>query len=220
MKYGPAVIAVVWLGFVSATPSAAEDAPRFSKGLIVGITTANLSGGDFSELIDPESRVSVGGGVFVAHSLFRGVSIQVRALYTGKGAKTISIATDPDGNEIGEITSTWKLDYVNVPVLLRLAVPIGPRVRPFVSAGPDFGFNVASEVKTELNGAGSLPNQDFDAKSPDVGIAGGLGLEFGVGSGWVFLDAQYTLGLSGAFGTASPFQDKNRAWAFSLGYGF
>ena len=32
--------------------------------------------------------------------------------------------------------------------------------------------------------------------------------------------AQYTFGLSGAFGTTTPFEDRNRAWTFSLGYGF
>src|SRR5512134_3825518 len=131
VRYGPVVIALAWLGFVSAAPSAAQDAPRFRKGLMMSVTAASLSGGDLSELIDRSSRVSVGGGAFVAHSLSHVVSIQVEARYTGKGAKTISAATDVDGNKIGEITSTWELDYVNVPMLLRFAVPTSSRLRPF-----------------------------------------------------------------------------------------
>jgi hypothetical protein len=110
------------------------------------------------------------------------------------------------------------LDYIEIPVVARLGY--GRQLRVFVNAGPYIGFLVRAKTITSgtstvyLDPAGTqlflLPPDyqplmlSFDAttsvredvRSTNLGIVGGGGLLYPLGSGSVILEAHFSLGLS------------------------
>jgi hypothetical protein len=75
-----------------------------------------------------------------------------------------------------------KFDYLEIPVLLKLRIPMGS-VHPFIFAGPAFGFNLKAlieGIKIE-----DMPSSDYSA------VFGG-GLQLGRS---IHLDVRYTMGL-------------------------
>ncbi|HEY5219972.1 MAG TPA: outer membrane beta-barrel protein, partial [Gemmatimonadaceae bacterium] len=105
------------------------------------------------------------------------------------------------------------LDYIDVPVYLRLAIPTGV-ISPFAFAGPQASF----ELKCGTD-SGDCP----DSGRPKVTYAGviGAGLQFGVLSG-LSVEGRYVYGLSNlkvnTISTTNSY--KTRSFLLLLGLGF
>ncbi len=137
-------------------------------GIKGGANIANVNG-DFTETIaDWKSTVGFCGGIFLELNFGRILTIQPEVLYTMKGA------------DAG--TGKLQFDYIEIPVLLKIRIPIGS-IHPFVFAGPAFGFN----LKAVLDGVEvhDMPTADYSA------VFGG-GLQLGRS---IHIDARYTMGL-------------------------
>jgi hypothetical protein len=147
-------------------PQTAAADVRF--GVKGGASIANVNG-DFADgLSDWKSTVGFCGGIFLELNFGRVLTIQPEILYTMKGADT------GDGK--------LKFDYLEIPVLLKLRIPMGS-VHPFIFAGPAFGFNLKAlieGIKIE-----DMPSSDYSA------VFGG-GLQLGRS---IHLDVRYTMGL-------------------------
>ena len=109
--------------------------------------------------------------------------------------------------------SSRRLDYIDVPVYLRLAVPEGV-VRPFAFAGPQASW----ELNCDANG-GNCPGSGRP-KVTFAGIIGG-GLAFPELNGLV-IEARYVYGLTdlklGTVGSSSSY--KTRSLLLLAGIGF
>jgi hypothetical protein len=110
------------------------------------------------------------------------------------------------------------LDYIEIPVLGRLT--FGDKIRFFIDAGPYVGFLVRARAVTKgtsafyLDEAGTMPiiippatdPAEFDLgadtdvkdslKTTNIGLAGGGGLIYPLGSGELILEARFQLGLT------------------------
>ncbi len=197
-------------------PSQAVTSLGWQKGILVNVNIARIDGGSLAKIYDFDYRTTLGGGVIVLYPLSEVFALQTEVRYAEKGAEYPYIGTDVDGNVI-KGTQTWKLKYIEVPILARVYVPTGSRLRPLCFAGPDLGFELSSKV--EDSGTGRELTLDGVAKF-DFGVSFGGGLEIGAGQGCLILDARYTLGLKKVFTGAGASEDKNRSLAFSLGYAF
>ena len=176
------------------TAPAALAQPTF--GLKAGLNVSTFTGLDEDDLDggDLTSRLGFVGGVFAEVPLSPQFSIRPELLYSQKGAR-IS-ASDTIEGEAFDIEQDLNVDYVEVPVLARFAVPVSPLLRVGVLAGPSVAFKARESIAVTFNG------EEVDPEDLDLGedlftstdIGGVLGAD--IGSGPFAVDLRYTFGFA------------------------
>jgi len=142
-------------------------------------------------------------------------AIQPEVYYSMKGAKQ---KASGDGFSVD---AEIKLDYFEIPVLLKLLIPLkGSGVKPFVFAGPSLAFNSTAKVKGESGGVSAEIDIKDDVTSTDFSLVFGGGIGFPVGKGELGFDARYILGLSTIDDTVDPDEIKNAVININVYYGF
>lgn len=201
-----AILAILVLG--TATVQAQMPV---SFGLRGGMSMSNLSLDP--EFVELDSRTSLAGGGFLVLDLPGILDIQVEALYMPKGATADVQITDESGEVTGTGELTYKLDYLEVPLLARVGLGTGPI---HLLAGPALGFKVTS--KATLDG---FPDEELDwIKSTDLGLVVGLGAALPSSFGSVVIDARYNLGLNNLNDSDEGADFKNRTFLVSAGVAF
>lgn len=159
---------LLFVSFIAIGLSA--NAQKFSVGLKAGANISNFTGGDFSD-VNKKALIGFYGGAYLNFWLGNNFTIQPEALISTQGAKV-----EDAGN-----TESYKLTYINVPVMFKYKTTGGF----YVEAGPQVGFKISE----------SVPDQSIDnfAKNLDLSIAGGLGFQTGGGFG---VGARYIAGVS------------------------
>lgn len=184
---------------------------QMQLGVKAGLNLANLSGDDIS---DTDSRTGFAGGLFFMYQFSDMFAIQPEAYYTMKGA------TDKGTIEGYSYEAEMKLDYIEVPLLLKFLIPLkGSSIKPAIFAGPSIGFNMSAKTKVEAGGQ-SFEQDMEDVASTDFGLVFGGGIGFPVGSGELGVDIRYILGLSTIDDSAEKADVKNGVINFNLYYGF
>jgi len=178
-----------FLFLLLALPLAASAQPTF--GAKAGLSVANLYG--FDELeggVDKSPVLGFTGGVMAQLPLSPSLSVRPEVLFTMKGMRLSNNVTVNE--EEVEASQTIRINYVEVPLMVRVGLPVGPFADAGILIGPSVGFKLSESVKTERNGVeiDSDANTDF-ATSFDAGIAAGA--EYG--SGPFAVEARYTYGL-------------------------
>ncbi len=194
------ILVVAALMLSSVSTFAQHAVGSFNLQPKVGVNIANLT-----ELKDTDPRIGLAAGVegeYQASDIF---SVSAGVLYSMQGAKhEISV--------LGQKSkTTYKLDYINVPIMANVYVTKGLAVK----LGIQPGFKVSSAIKSELNTSlGSTSGtKDIEAKSVDFSIPVGLSYEYNNFQ----LDARYNWGLSKVFENSDA---KNSVFQITLGYKF
>ena len=167
----------------------AASTPR-RLGIAAGINSSTLGGGDVE---DASRRTGFIGGIFLVAPLAPGFAIQPELLYSMKGAKF------EDASE--GITGTLKMDYVEVPLLLRFDLSSSGGVRPFIYAGPAISFKASCKAEVEGQGqSASVDCNEFEGnaaiKTVDYGAVVGGGLAFDMAGRMFTLGARYNQGMA------------------------
>ena len=176
-----------------------------------GLNLSTLNGSDVD---NAESKTGFVGGIFFMYQFSNMFAVQPEAYYTMKGAKS-------KGNLEGyDYTATWSLDYIEIPVLLKLIIPLqNTKINPAIFAGPSVAFNTTHKIKVEAGGQSS--EQDIsDITSTDFGLVFGGGVGFPVSNNELGFDVRYTLGLATIDDSAEKADVKNGVWSFNLYFGF
>lgn len=143
-------------------------------------------------------------------------SIQPELSYTQTGYTYLR------NSALGEVTSNVRLDYLQIPVLLKAGT--GNNVyRVFFNVGPYINIalrGVERETISNNTTKSVLSISTERGLNPfDIGIAAGAGAAYKLMNGQIFAEIRYNYGLTDIiknykFTTAS----NNRSWNFSLGY--
>jgi hypothetical protein len=207
------VLLLTSLPFVEARAQQEGRSPRV--GLTGGMNLATLSGADVDGGLKNRTGFMVGGLVVipVAHN----VALQPEILFATKGA---------DFPTTQAVSGGMKLQYVEVPVVLRLDVPASGGVKPFAYAGPAFSLKTSCAFEGRAQGVSASINCDdvfgqvgepgaLTFRTADVGGLIGGGLAFDVGGRVVTVGARYELGFVNVMsaGTTTPstsIDSKNR----------
>jgi len=180
-------------------------------GLKAGLNISNISGDDAGS---PDSKTGFAGGLFFMYKFSNMFAIQPEVYYTMKGAKE----KESFGGETVE--ATVSLDYIEIPLLLKLLIPIqGSSINPVIFAGPAVGINTTAKAKLEAGGE-SFEEDIEDVKSTDFGLVFGGGVGFPVGKNELGFDVRYILGLSTIDDSAEAFDVKNGVINFNVYFGF
>lgn len=178
---------------LAAAVVATEDvsAQSFTFGPVAGVSIASFSGDDLEAA---DSRTGFFGGAQVVWqapgSLF---GVETGAMYVQKGA-----SEEGEGGEV-----TIGLDYIAIPLLLRIAPPMAnSSFTPAFGLGVTAGFEIGCSL--EVEGEGVELDADCDAggeesletKSFDLGLTASVGADFAAGNMIVAPFARYTYGLT------------------------
>jgi len=189
---------------VSHTATAQLPTPKPTFGMLGGLNLATLGGSDVS---GASNRTGFQAGLYLTLHMNSAWSIEPEALYTQQG-------TNMSGTDL-------KMNYLQVPVLLRWDVASGSPVHPFFLAGPAAAIQVGCDVSASGSSlscdnaaqAGEAPaKKTFDM----LGVAG-AGLGFNVGVTQMSVGARYTYGFSDTFENTDA---KNRYFSILVGLTF
>lgn len=193
---------------LAATASYAQSAAgTFSLIPKVGVNIANLTnnGGD------SKIRVGVATGAEIQYMFTDMVGIEAGVIYSQQGCKVKD--ADP--------STTWKLDYVNIPILANVYVAKGLAVK----LGIQPAFKVNSNLAFDGSGIEASVKTDDFVKTFDFSIPVGVSYEY---SNFI-LDARYNWGLTKwndtdkikAVGDAYEMDgSKNSVFQITVGYKF
>ena len=170
-----------------------------------------------------QSMNDFSAGVFLSIDVIGAqVGLQPEVNYTVKGFDV----SEMDQGE--EISSKYKISYIEVPVLIYYKAPLKGRIIPGVFVGPYVGFaQKVTEVQTAF---GETEKRDVgdNLKGQDFGILFGGNVRYRAGSFNLMLDVRYSIGLNNIaqdiMEIAYEFREhdtiKNRSLVVSLGVAF
>lgn len=188
------------------TGSAMAQNGSLSFGPLVGVSLADFHGSDVGST---NSHTSFAAGVFATYTITPNVALEPQLFYVGKGTEVSA----------GGVTGTFKLDYIEVPVLFKATYPLRgeTRVVPSAFAGPAVGFRTTCKIKASSGGTSveqSCADAGVSIKSTDIAMVFGVGLEIGP----IVLQGRYDLGLTKVDDTSPSADVKNQAWIITAGY--
>jgi hypothetical protein len=161
------IFASLVITFMTLTNANAQDsASKF--GIKGGVNFSNL----YTEDVD-DNNVLTGFnvGFFAKLPISNNISLQPEISYTGKGAELVY------NNALVSGTAQFKLDYIEVPLLLVVNVTKNFNIH----AGPYAAYMVSAKT-TNKSDSGSYNFEDNidtdDFNKFDAGLAGGVGLDF------------------------------------------
>lgn len=114
------------------------------------------------------------------------------------------------------------LDYIQVPLLLRLNFIPGGAVRPFICGGAYGSFLVNTKGRVLLNDAVvKEENVDNLYEDFDMGLVGGAGLGIKFSRVLVSVEARYNYGMLNIMSDPMPDSSlKNSCWTVLVGFAF
>ena len=191
---------------------------QMQLGLKAGLNIANVGGSDADNLVDEDFDISLDsktgfeGGLFFMYQFNKMFAIQPEAYYSMKGATY----TEDEGE------LTLSLDYIEVPLLFKLLIPIqGSNVRPAFFVGPSVGFNTTANVKIEAGDESGEIDLKDETTSTEFSLVFGGGVGFGVGNNEVGVEIRYILGLNSFDGASDdPLDVTNNVLNFNAYFGF
>ncbi len=189
------------LAFSMLTNLYAQDAQTANNKSNAGLKFGyNLAAVSFDGDTETGQRHGFHAGFYGESFATNNLAFQVEILYAQQGYEV----KDNSG------TFTQKLDYINMPLLLKLY----PSNNFFLEAGPQIGLAISH--KEEFDSSFNLfdTEQKFNPNRFDWGMnfGGGVKTDSGVSFG-----VRYHLGLGDIYDDGNP---RNRVWQFSLGFDF
>jgi hypothetical protein len=200
------VIAFVLAFMLIATSASAVDMMLGLKG---GVNIAGVYGEATNE--GKETRLGFIGGASLDFKVHKMFSVQPELLFANKGWKR------SEGND----EAVWKIDYFEIPVLIKFHIPANEVADPYIYLGPAVGINVTGTL--EVTEDGETDSRDFkdNLTSADFSIVGGAGVDIMVGEkGAVIIEVRVDTSLSTFDSADDPDDIKNYAIGAMIGYGF
>lgn len=177
--YLPLFLALVIVGLSAEV----HGQPSVSLGVKAGASFSGFRGDDAGDI---DFRKGLAGGLFVNISPLKALSIQPELLFQQKGAV--------NENEDFNFREDVEIGYLNVPVLLKLRLPIG-KFYPHVYAGPQFSYAFKSTYSVSALDLGDI-EREVDLRNYDVGGVFGFGLDVEL-LDHLFLTGDVRYGLGG-----------------------
>ncbi len=162
---------------------------HISVGARAGLNFANLSfDPDVTGGITKSSRTGFmfGGAFEVGFTPM--FALQIEPMYATGGSEL--------SGQGGKVT--FKPSYIEIPILLKLKVPVAGSITPYAFVGPNIAFVMSSKELVEIT---NTPSSEVDLKDQTTSI--NFSLDFGAGAGFkvaplttILLDVRYSLGLA------------------------
>ena len=203
-------LSALLLLFLVAVPARAQTAIGVSGGLVF----STLEGDDLEDdAISTATNFNVGANVSFALSEM--ISVIPGLYYVRKGAES------QDVFQGDVVEQEIKLDYLEIPVLLSVAVSQRETFGVSLFAGPEVAFNLSCDADIDVPGAGGSVDCGDDVKSTDFGAIFGAGVNFPLGESLrAVVNGGLDLGLTSIDDSGDDEDVKNSAFFVNLGVSF
>jgi hypothetical protein len=163
------------------------------KGIILGINLSNLTGKDLG--VDWRTKAGFFGGFALTLPLADFFSIQPGIFYSQKGAR------HEEPFDSGKIRTQMRLSYFDLPVVARIALPLGPegQYRPYVLGGASYSLKLSSKLQTDYVDYYETPIEEGTLeglKKSGLNLILGGGFDFAIQNGRLLLEARYSRSLA------------------------
>ena len=176
---------------VASVSEVAQAQTPLNFGIKGGLNISNLSG-DLMDDYDHRVGLTIGAVVDISIPLSP-VGVETGVYYSQKGA-----AFSDEFNINGDLFNfdgTFKLDYLEVPILAKVNFgPPGP-LGLHVVAGPYVSYLLNAEYDESINGGTETYDVSDDIEPIDIGLTGGLGVDFNLGLTKLNVQARYSMGM-------------------------
>ncbi|MDD2307094.1 MAG: porin family protein [Prolixibacteraceae bacterium] len=148
------IVSIALILLLSASFANAQEKSKVSLGILGGLNFQNLNGKDLSgDKLENDMLLGFHGGINVQIPIAPEFYLQPGIMYSTKGAKNTS----------GSITSTTKLNYIEVPLNMVYKASLGKGFF-MLGFGPYVSYGISGNVKT-VSGSVTL---DRDVKFKSV----------------------------------------------------
>lgn len=179
MKHLRLPVSIIIILLFSVTQLYAQDRSFGIKGGAAAYQITTEFGNSSST---SDRKIGFEAGIFGDFPISRIFSIQPEAVFVQKG-----------GEESGDVlgTSSLTLNYVDVPLLLKINAPLDGAVKPYIFGGPYAGYLI------EATADGDEGSQDISEFLEDInyGLKVGLGVKFNS----IVVDARYDMGMANMY---------------------
>ena len=176
---------------------------RIETGVKAGLNLSKC----FGDLLPQDWKTGFCGGTFVAIYLNDVLAIQPEVLFSMKGTKWT----------LGDATTTAKLNYCEIPVLVKVAAPSGSPNRFLVFAGPYLGVKLSAKG-TVATPEGEQTREDQTIRKTDFGMVLGTGVDVRHGFSTFLIDIRYVVSIADI--DDLPGEAKNKVVSLMIGYAF
>ena len=155
-------------------------------GLKAGLNVSDINNG--ASGTDMKAKTGLYVGVTTTIPVSDEFSVQPELIYNQLGAKTNLYDF---GGIIGNVSTTTKLDYISLPVMLQYNFPSNF----YLELGPEFSYMVSAKqgLSTSIISPSTDINMDYlNRLNVGAGFGAGYNLNKNIG-----ISARYTLGLTG-----------------------
>lgn len=198
---------------------ASEAQALVTFGVKGGLNFSNMSFSPSTDIFTNQKYLkNFSGGLFMTINLGP-IGFQPEVLYSRRGFEFSG--TDPIS---GPYQLQILLDYLEIPLLVRLnIIPLGP-IKAYVFGGPSYGYLQKAKFKETSQNSPTTEDIKSDFKSSSLAAVGGLGLDLKIPMLFkITLDARYHYGLSNIIQPTSDlgtYKIKNKGFSIMLGLGF
>jgi hypothetical protein len=184
IRFG-AALALALVLFASSAGAAG-----LTLGIKGGVSLSHVN----ADLFDTDNRSGFVGGVHARFDLTPMIGVQPELLFVRKGAKLFSTNVTIGGTTFGSVGTTLDVDYLEIPVLLRLAVPNTGPVGLHLLGGPVASIKMDEKLST--TGLIGVSLDSDQVKTSDFGLAFGAGATLRNGGMNLLAEGRYTFGMT------------------------
>lgn len=145
-------------------------------GFNVGPSISVFHGSDYAENF--RSKTGLAAGITYQYAFNTTFALHTGLMYESKGV-TSRMTLDPFDIDV---RTRSNFSYLAAPVLFRAHLLPEKKLRPFINAGPYFGFLMRQMNVTRSDNNGNIDvereNNTDSFNAFDIGLSGGVGLDF------------------------------------------
>lgn len=175
-----------------------------------------------------ESKLLISGGIATNYQFNRIVGIKADFLLTGKGGKYsgTTYESGPLGETAYHYQDNYKLLFGELPIMGKLALPLGENLQVEAFAGPSINFNlIGLQDRVYDNRNYHEDNGYYDARMQNLetvhyGMVYGAGIDvLNEGGRTLFLDFRLSRSM-GTIGTINGYETSSNYFMVGAGYMF
>lgn len=178
-------------------------------GAKAGTNFSNLRGEDAD---DTERKVGFTGGMFLSISPRPFLTVQPELLFTQRGATNT--------NETLNIKQELRANYIDIPVLFKLRLPIDDVFFPHVYIGPQFSTHLNNTYSVEQLDTNIEIDSEVDVNEFDFGGVFGAGMDIQSNHLLITVDFRYGLGALNINENDDGIEIKHSDLMFFAGVGY
>ena len=190
-----------------------------ASGAFAQLRVGVKAGGNLSKItgfpFEGKMKFGFHAGIFLDFALNERLSLQPELLYSAQGLNGSYTDYDGEDNPIN-VTGSTSLDYINVPVLLKINIAEGLSAE----IGPQIGYLVSATAKLESVEGKQVIDMKKEKTCKDFDVTAVAGLSYTFAENFV-ISARYCFGFTSVqTEDVSEVKAQNRVIQLSIGYKF